>query len=77
MKKIYKVNVEKCDACEGKYTYTDIEYVATENIEAYIEAKRVEIENRNYWWMDHRKEYGGANDGRPLVTAEAIEVKEV
>ena len=46
MKKIYKVNVEKCDACEGKYTYTEAEYVTTENIEAYIEAKRVEIENR-------------------------------
>ena len=77
MKKIYKVNVEKCDACEGKYTYTENEYITTENIEAYLEAKWVEIENKPYWWMDHRKVYGGANDGRPLVTAEAIEVREV
>ena len=73
MKKIYKVNVEKCDACEGKYTYTEAEYVT----EAYIEAKRVEIENRPYWWMDHRKVYEGENEGRPLVTAEEIEVREV
>ncbi len=76
MKKIYKVNVEKCDDCEGKYTYTETAYVATENIEAYIEAKRVEIENKPYWWMDHRKVYGGENNGRPLVTAEEIEIAE-
>lgn len=74
MKKIYKVNVERCDACEGKYTYTDTEYVRTDNIEAYVEAKRVEIEGTNYWWMDHRKVYGGEHDGRPLVTAEEIKV---
>lgn len=77
MKKIYKVNVEKCDGNEGKYTYTEAEYVTTENIDAYIEAKMTEIENCLYWWMDHRKVYGGENDGRPLVTAEEIEVKEV
>ena len=77
MKKIYKVNVEKCDGCEGKHTYTENEYIATENIEAYLEAKRIEIENKPYWWMDHRTVYGGANDGRPLVTAEVIEVREV
>ena len=76
MKKIYKVNVERCDDCEGKYTYTDVEYVATEDIEAYIEAKRVAIENRPYWWMDHRTVYKGEHKGRPLVTAEAIEVIE-
>lgn len=76
MKKLYKVNVEKCDACEGKYTYTEAEYVRTDNIDAYIEAKRTAIEGTNYWWMDHRKVYGGENDGRPLVTAEEINVIE-
>lgn len=76
MKKIYKVNVEKCDACEGKYTYTENEYIATENIAAYIEAKMTEIENRPYWWMDHREVYEGENAGRPLVTAEEIVVRE-
>ena len=64
MKKLYKVNVEKCDACEGKYTYTEAEYV------------RTDIEGTDYWWMDHRKVYGGENDGRPLVTAEEINVIE-
>jgi len=76
MKKIYKVNIEKCDACEGKYTYTENEYIATENIDAYIEAKMTAIENTPEWWMDHRKVYGGENDGRPLVTAEALEIIE-
>ena len=74
MKKLYKVNVEKCDACEGKYTYTENEYVLTEDIAAYIEAKKAEIEAEDFWWMDHRKDY---TDNRPLVTAEAVEVKEV
>ena len=72
MKKIYKVNVERCDAYEGKYTHTDAEYVRTDNIDAYIEAKKAEIENRGYWWMDHRK----GEDNRPMVTAEEIEIKE-
>jgi hypothetical protein len=74
MKKIYKVNVEKCDANEGKTTWTENEYIATENIAAYIEAKKTAIENTPYWWMDHRKDY---TTGRPLVTAEAIAVREV
>lgn len=77
MKNLYKVNIEKCDGCEGKYTYTENEYVMTENITAYIESKMTAIENTPYWWMNHRKVYGGENDGRPLVTAEVLEVKEV
>ena len=76
-KKLYKVITERTDGCEGKYHYNDDEYVRTENIEAYVEAKRVEIEGKPYWWMDHAKTYGGANNGRPVVKAEEINVIEV
>lgn len=76
MKKLYKVDTKKCDACEGKYVYDETEYVNTADINAYIEAKRVAIENTPYWWMNHRKVYGGENDGRPLVVATALDIIE-
>ena len=37
MKKIYEVKVATCD-CEGRYNGNETEYVATENIEAVVEA---------------------------------------
>lgn len=76
MKKLYKVITERTDGNEGKYHYNDEEYVRTDRIDEYVEAKRVAIENTNYWWMDHAKEYGGANNGRPVVKAEEITVIE-
>ena len=42
MKKIYEVKVDTCD-CEGRYNGNETEYVATENIDAVIEAKKAEI----------------------------------
>ena len=72
MKKIYKVNVERCD-CEGHYTRPDIEYVRTERIAEYIEAKKAKIEKIDGWWMGYQK---GA-DNRPEVTAVTLAVKEV
>lgn len=72
MKKIYKVNINRHDGAEGKYHYTDHEYIATEDINAYIEVKKAEIEARPFWWMDHDEE-----GGRPEVTAEELEIKEV
>lgn len=76
MKKLYKVITERTDGCEGKYHYNNEEYVRTDRIDEYVEAKRVAIENTNYWWMDHAKEYGGANNGRPKVKAEEIAIIE-
>lgn len=76
MKKLYKVTTERTDGNEGRYHYNEEEYVRTERIDEYIEAKRAAIENTSYWWMDHAKEYGGENNGRPVVKAEEIKVIE-
>ena len=72
MKKLYKVDIKKCDACEGKYTYDETEYVNTADIDTYIEAKKVAIENTDYWWMDHRRD----DNNRPLVVATALDIIE-
>lgn len=75
MKKLYEVKVMRCDANDGKYTYYDTELVMEDDIEAYVEAKRKEIENRPCWWMDHVKEYEGQNEGRPRIRWEEKKVK--
>ena len=71
MKKIYEVKVATCD-CEGRHNGNETEYVATENIEAVVEAKKAEIEATNYWWMD----YCEGNDKRPRVTAKELTIRE-
>ncbi len=76
MKKLYKVITKRTDGNEGRYHYNDEEYVRTDRIDEYVEAKRAAIENINCWWMDHATEYGGANKGRPVVKAEEITVIE-
>ena len=72
MKKIYKLMTDRCD-CEGHYIHADEEFVATENIEAVIEAKKVEIETLPTWWMGFCVNY---DDDRPRVTAKEIVVRE-
>ena len=72
MKKIYKVKVEEVTADWGRHVGYIEEYVATENIEAVIEAKKAEIEEVGAWWMT----IGKGEDKRPNVTAEEITVRE-
>ena len=72
MKKIYRMKIERCD-CEGRYNRTEEEFIATENIEAVVEAKKAEIEKIGCWWMGYCK----GDDNRPEVTAEALTIREV
>jgi hypothetical protein len=72
MKRIYKVKVERVTADWGRFVGYDETYVATENIENVIEARKTEIEKIGAWWMG----YGEGNDGRPNVTAEELTIVE-
>ena len=76
MKKVYDVLIYRCDACEGKFTWKNHEYVITDNIEGYVEKRMTEIEAGSAWWMDHEQVYGGKNDGRPKIKFEEIEIIE-
>jgi hypothetical protein len=71
MKKIYEVKVATCD-CEGRYNGNETEYVATENIEAVVEAKKAEIETIGHWWMG----YCEGDDKRPRVMAKELTIRE-
>ena len=77
MKKVYKVDVVKCDPYEGKQIYYETEYVTTDNIDAYIETKKTEIESHNFWWMEHCKELKDGKFGRPRIIATEIVIKKV
>lgn len=72
MKRIYKVKAERVTADWGRFDGYDETYVATENIENVIEAKKAEIEKIGAWWMG----YGKADDGRPNVKAEELTIVE-
>jgi len=73
MKKIYVVFTKQYTDCEGRNWRVEREYVKTDNIAAYIELKKSQIESHSYWWMDY---YTGA-DKRPYVEAEVLNIKEV
>ena len=72
MKKIYKVKVEKVTADWGRHDGYIEEYVATENIDAVVEAKKAEIEKIDAWWIG----YGKGADKRPNVEAEELTIRE-
>jgi len=72
MKKIYKIKVELVTADWGRFNGYDETYVRTDNVTAVVEAKKAEIEKIDAWWMS----YGEAEDGRPKVTAEELDVIE-
>lgn len=71
MKKIYVVFTQRYTDCEGRNWHVEREYVKTDNIAAYIELKKSQIESHSYWWMDYRK----GTDERPDVKAEELEIK--
>lgn len=72
MKRIYKVKVERVTMDWGMFNGYDETYVATENIENVIEAKKAEIEKIGAWWCG----YGKGEDGRPNVLAEELTIVE-
>ena len=72
MKKIYKIKVERVTADWGRFAGYDETYVRTDNVAAVVEAKKAEIEKIGAWWMG----YGEAEDGRPNVEAEELNVVE-
>lgn len=72
MKKIYKIKVERVTADWGRFEGYDETYVRTDNIAAVVEMKKAEIEKIGAWWMG----YGKAEDGRPNVEAEELNVIE-
>ena len=71
MKKIYVVFTERYTDCEGRNWRVEREYVETDNIAAYVELQKSQIESHDYWGMDYRKDA----DGRPYVKAEELEIK--
>ena len=72
MKKIYRIKIEEVTADWGRFIGYIEEFVATENIEAVIEAKKAEIEKIGQWWMG----YGKGEDNRPKVIAEELIIRE-
>ncbi len=71
MKKIYVVFIERYTDCECRNWRIEREYVNTNNIAAYVELKKSQIESHSYWWMDYSK----GPDERPYVKAEELEIK--
>lgn len=71
MKKIYVILTVLYTDCECRNGRIEREYVKTDNIAAYIELKKSQIESHDYWWMDYCKEA----DERPYVKAEELEIK--
>lgn len=71
MKKIYVVFTNQYTDCECRNWRVEREYVKTDNIAAYIELKKSQIESHSYWWMDYRQDA----DERPYVEAKELEIK--
>ena len=70
MKKIYVVFTKRYTDCEGRNWRTEREYIKTDNIAAYVELKKSQIESHDYWWMDYK-----GVDERPYVEAEELKIK--
>ena len=74
-KNIYNVMVGRM-TMDGWYKGVEVKetvLATAHDVLKYVEEVKQEIERRGQWWMDTAK----GNDGRPMVYAEKVEVKEL